>query len=70
MAEVVAAIAVEQDARIQEDQARIAAMQAKFEKYATQFGKLRSRWRRTGTRLPVQHRELVIEAEPLRRGVL
>jgi len=70
MAEVVAAIAVEQDARIQEDQARIAAMQAKFEKYATQFGKLRSRWRRTGTRLPVQHRELVIEAEPLRKGVL
>jgi hypothetical protein len=69
-AEVVAAIAVEQDARIQEDQARIAAMQAKFEEYASQFGKLRSRWRRTGTPLPEQHRELVIEAESLRKGVL
>jgi hypothetical protein len=68
-AAVVAAIAVEQDARIQEDQARIATMQAKYEEYASQFGRLRSRWRQVGTPLSEQHRELITQAESLRKGV-
>jgi muconolactone delta-isomerase len=65
---VVAAIAVEQDARAQEDEARIAAMESEYGAYVRTFSRLRARWRRTGTELAEQHLELMTHARALRRA--
>lgn len=65
---VVAAIAIEQDARVQEDEERIAAMELEYGDYVRTFTKLRVRWRQAGTDLPEQHRELMAHAQTLRRG--
>jgi hypothetical protein len=67
-AAVVAAIAVEQDARMQEDQTRIAAIQAEYRDYGREFARLRATWRREGTPLVEQHRQLTLCAQPLRRA--
>lgn len=61
-ANVVAAIAIEQDARMQEDQARIEALQRRFARYSREFAKLRMRWRREGSSLPQQHEQLMAAA--------
>jgi len=66
-AAVVAALAVEQDGRMQEDEARLAAVQAQFGDYARQFAKLRAGWRQAGTPLAEQHRQLKRDAQALRR---
>ena len=58
-ADVVAAIAIEQDARMQEDQARIEAMQARLTSYARKFVKLRATWRRKKAPLIEQHKQLM-----------
>ena len=63
---VVAAIAVEQDARMQEDQARIAAVQAEYGDYVREFVRLRANWCRDGTALAEQHRALMVGAQQLR----
>jgi hypothetical protein len=64
-ARVVAAIAIEQDARMQEDQARIDAMQGRFAHYGRDFAKLRLTWRGAGTPLAEQHRQLAAQARCL-----
>lgn len=64
-AKVVAAIAIEQDVRIQEDQMRIDAMQAQLRDYARDFAKLRLGWRRKKTPLAAQHRQLLSLAQSL-----
>jgi hypothetical protein len=64
-ASVVAAIAVEQDIKIQADQARIDAMQARLRGYARAFAKLRFGWRRSKTPLAAQHRQLLVRAQSL-----
>lgn len=64
-AKVVAAIAIEQDIKIQADQLRIDAMQAQLRDYARTFAKLRWGWRRTKTPLAVQHRQLLERAQSL-----
>ena len=66
-AAVVAAIAVEQDARMQDDEARIAAIDAEYGDYARDFARLRAAWRREDTPLPEQHTQLMCFARPLRR---
>jgi hypothetical protein len=58
-AAVVAAIAIEQDARMQEDQARIDAMQTGYHDYAREFAALRAVWRKVGTPLAEQHQQLM-----------
>jgi hypothetical protein len=67
-AAVVAAIAVEQDSRMQDDQARIDAIQAEYGDYAREFARLRATWRREITPLTEQHRQLTLCAQPLRRA--
>lgn len=62
---VVAAIAVEQDARMQEDRARIATVQRRLLRYARGFAKLRRAWRRNGTPLAKQHAQLLAAARSL-----
>ena len=63
--EVVAALAIEQDARMQEDQRRIDAMQTQLGTYARDFARLRACWRKTGVPLAEQHRELTARARAL-----
>jgi hypothetical protein len=58
-ASVVAAIAIEQDARMQKDQARIKALQKRFGRYAREFSRLRTVWRREGSTLPQEHKQLL-----------
>lgn len=60
--DVVAAIAIEQDERIQEDQARIEAVRARFAPYAREFTKLRAAWRREKAPLMEQHERLMAAA--------
>ena len=62
---VVAAIAIEQDARMQEDQARVDALQRRFERYAREFARLRIRWRKEGLSLPKEHEQLKTAARSL-----
>lgn len=69
-AKVVAAIAIEQDARIQRDQRRIDALQKHFGDYARNFVKLRLAWRQTGVVLSKQHRQLVSRARCLLRPMV
>jgi hypothetical protein len=66
-AAVVASIAIEQDARMQDDHARIAALQAELDDYAREFMRLRAAWRRAGTPLAEQHRQLMRAAQTLRQ---
>ena len=63
--EVVAALAIEQDARMQEDQRRIDAMQIQIGAYARDFASLRAGWRKTDMPLDEQHRQLVDRAQAL-----
>lgn len=63
--EVVAALAIEQDARMQEDQRRIDAMQIQIGDYARDFAGQRAGWRKTGMPLKEQHRQLVALAQYL-----
>jgi len=62
---VVAALAIEQDARMQADQARLAALQRRFARYARMFAALRRSWRRAGASLPEQHQQLMAAARGL-----
>jgi len=64
-ASVVAAIAIEQDARMQEDNARIEALQQRFARYAREFAKLRMSWRREGSSLSEEHEQLNAAAQRL-----
>jgi len=64
-AAVVAAIAVEQDARMVEDEVRIAAVQTAYGAYVRTFVRLRAGWRRSGTVLAEQHRALLVHARSL-----
>jgi hypothetical protein len=64
-ANVVAAIAIEQDARMQEDQTRIEALQRRFSRYARAFTQLRIGWRRDGAPLMSQHEQLMAAARTL-----
>jgi hypothetical protein len=63
--EVVAALAIEQDARMQEDERRIEAMQARLGVYAKDFARMRADWRKRGADLAEQHRELMSRARAL-----
>ena len=65
---VVAAIAVEQDALMQADQARLAAIEAQYGDYTRSFGRLRATWRKAKTGLAEQHRELMLLAQALREA--
>jgi hypothetical protein len=66
-ARVVAAIAIEQDARMQADRRRVDALRKKLARYARDFAKLRTAWRRSGAGLSDQHRQLVAKARILLR---
>jgi hypothetical protein len=57
-ADVVTAIALEQDAKMQEDRARIGALEERFGGYAWAFSKLRAAWRRERAPLKEQHEQL------------
>ena len=63
--EVVAALAIEQDARMQEDQRRIDAIRIQIDDYAREFARLRAEWRKTGMPLKEQHRQLSARAQEL-----
>ena len=63
--DVVASIAIEQDARMQEDRAGIETVQAQYGDYAREFGRRGAGWRRAETALTDQHRELMIYAQRL-----
>jgi len=63
--EVVAALAIEQDARMQEDQRRIDAMQIQIGDYARAFARLRAGWRNIGVPLEEQHCQLAARAHDL-----
>jgi hypothetical protein len=63
--EVVAALAIEQDASMQADQQRIDAWQERIGDYARDFARLRAGWRRTAAPLAQQHRELAAVAQQL-----
>jgi hypothetical protein len=65
--EVVAALAIEQDARIQEDERRIADLQTRLGAYVRDFARLRAGWRKRRAPLAEQHRELVARAAALLR---
>jgi len=67
-ARVVAAIAIEQDARIREDQTRIEALRGRLATYGREFARLRLRWMRTGPSLMRQHKELTVLARRLLGG--
>ncbi len=56
--DVVIALAVEQDKLIQEDEARIQALQISAGAFPQQFIELRQRWRRCHTKLLEQHDQL------------
>ncbi len=62
---VVAAMAIEQDAWMQEDHTRIVALQRRFARYAREFTKLRMTWRREDLPLPKQHEQLMAAARCL-----
>jgi len=66
--EVVAALAIEQDARIQADERRIASMQIQLGAYARDFVRLRAAWRKSEPALAEQHRVLMDAAKPLLEG--
>jgi hypothetical protein len=61
--EVVSALAIEQDDRMQEDQRRIDHMQSLAANYVRDFTTLRAEWRKTKIPLLEQHRQLLILAE-------
>mgnify|MGYP001111186777 FL=1 len=61
--DVVASIAIEQDARMQEDRAGIETVQAQYGDYAREFGRRGAGWCRAETALTDQHRE-VMRAAP------
>jgi len=61
--EVVSALAIEQDERMQEDQRRIDQMQSLAANYVREFTTLRAEWRKTKTPLLEQHRQLLILAK-------
>jgi len=63
--EVVAALAIEQDARMQEDERRIEDMQTRLGVYARDFARLRANWRKRGASLAEQHGELMSNARAL-----
>ena len=63
--EVVAALAIEQDIRMQEDQYRIDAMQTQLGDYARNFVQLRARWRKAGMSLREQHQQLFEQAKTI-----
>ena len=63
--EVVSALAIEQDTKMQEDQFRIDAMQAQIGNYARDFSRLRAEWRKTDSPLTEQHRQLTNQAQIL-----
>ena len=50
---------------MQEDQARIVALQRRFVRYAREFAKLRAIWRRNGSSLLEQHEQLMAAARDL-----
>ena len=64
-ASVVAAIAIEQDAKMQADQARIEVLRRRFVPYAREFTRLRIAWRRDQTPLLEQHTQLMAAAKLL-----
>ena len=57
-ADVVTALALEQDRQMQEDEARIRAMQEQAGDYPRRFAEARNRWRRHAVSLAQQHDEL------------
>jgi len=63
--DVVAALAIEQDTRIQADERRIDAMQASMGAYAREFAQLRAQWRRESVSLPDQHQALMTAARTM-----
>jgi hypothetical protein len=63
--EVVAALAIEQDARMQADEQRIDDMQARLGTYARDFARLRTGWRKSDLALAEQHHALMAAAETL-----
>jgi len=65
--EVVSAIAIEQDEKIQRDHARIKTMATRFAPYAREFAKWRAGWRREKTPLLRQHEQLMAAVEPYRK---
>ena len=62
---VVAALAIEQDARMQADERRIDEMQRQLGAYARDFARLRAGWRRSELALAEQHRALMAAARSL-----
>ncbi len=61
----VAALAIEQDVRMQEDQHRIDSIRIQMGDYARDFTRLRVEWRKSGTLLEEQHRQLMSRARNL-----
>ncbi|MEI6218473.1 MAG: hypothetical protein WCP86_06210 [bacterium] len=50
---------------MQEDNARIEALQQRFARYAREFAKLRMSWRREGSSLSEEHEQLNAAAQRL-----
>ncbi len=63
--EIVAALAIEQDIRMQADERRIDDMQALLGTYAREFARLRAAWRKSDLPLAKQHRALMAAAKTL-----
>ena len=63
--EVVAALAIEQDARLQADERRIDEIQVQLVTYARDFARLRAGWRKSDLALAEQHRALMVAAKTL-----
>jgi hypothetical protein len=63
--EVVAALAIEQDTRMQEDERRIEDMQSRLGVYARDFARMRADWRKRGASLAEQHCELMSSTRAL-----
>jgi len=57
--EVVTALALEQDALIQQDEERIQSLMARVGDFPERFAELRREWRRDGVPLPRQHEQLM-----------
>lgn len=63
--DVVAALAIEQDGKIQADELRIDEMQIQLGAYARNFTRLRATWRKSELALADQHRSLMDAAKSL-----
>jgi hypothetical protein len=63
--EVVAAIAIEQDEKIQQDESRIKQMIEKSKTYQKKFAVLKAEWKKQASSLLDQHRQLINAAESL-----